>query len=72
MLVFFVSRLYRGWWIHSGFPDLCRILVANVVASAGFAAAGSILLPSFPRSVYCIDFLLSFLLTAGARFAVRF
>ena len=36
MLVFFVSRLYRGWWIHSGLPDLFRILVANVIASAGW------------------------------------
>jgi FlaA1/EpsC-like NDP-sugar epimerase len=43
-----------------------------VVASAGFAAV--VLLgigTAFPRSIYIIDFVLCFLMTAGARFAVR-
>jgi FlaA1/EpsC-like NDP-sugar epimerase len=70
--VFLLARLHRGWWRFVGINDLLRVLFANVVASAGFAAV--VLLgigTAFPRSIYIIDFVLCFLMTAGARFAVR-
>ncbi len=55
-----------------GILDLVQVLGGNLLASVGFVAAGLVLMgPSFPRSVYAIDFFLCFLLTGGIRFAVR-
>ncbi len=79
--VFLLAGLHRGWWRFVGINDLLRVFFANLVASAVFTAA--VLLTtgpgpgaprdsgSFPRSIYVIDFVLCFLMTAGARFAVR-
>lgn len=64
--------LDHGWWRYVGLPDLRRVFFANCVASLVFAGYAVIVFGrSYPRSVYIIDFLLSFLFTAGARFAVR-
>jgi FlaA1/EpsC-like NDP-sugar epimerase len=72
MLVFLAARLHRGWWRYVGMRDLARVSVANVLASALFAGAAWWWIgPVFPRSIYLIDFLICFLITAGARFAVR-
>jgi FlaA1/EpsC-like NDP-sugar epimerase len=73
MPIFVASRLDRGWWRFVGIPDLWRVLVANGIASAVFIA---IALPwlspaGFPRAVFLIDFLICFLTTGAARFAVR-
>lgn len=73
ILAFILVGLQLGWWRYAGLPDLLRIYVGNVAASA--LAAISLFFwfgPSFPRSIYVIDFLICFLLTAGARFCVRF
>ena len=78
--VFLLAGLHRGWWRFVGINDLLRVFFANLVASAAFTAAvllsgpatgGSPNSGSFPRSIYVIDFVLCFLMTAGARFAVR-
>ncbi|MBV8905094.1 MAG: polysaccharide biosynthesis protein, partial [Acidobacteriia bacterium] len=72
LTVFFFARLHRGWWRLVGMPDLIRVFSANTVASVLFAAAAYLTWgPGFPRSIYLLDFLLCFVLTAGARFAVR-
>ncbi len=73
MLVFYLTGLHRRWWWRFvDMIDLYRVLVANVFASLGFVAAALVVIgPAFPRSIYCLDFLLCFLLTAGARFAAR-
>ena len=72
MLIFYLAGIEHGWWRFSGLADLVKIFVANIVASAAFTIATSIVVGSrFPRSVYLIDFLLCFLATAGARFGVR-
>lgn len=70
--VFYFYGLHRGWWQFVGMADLARLVVANVVASAGFTAItlGFIGRP-FPRSIYVIDFILCFLISSGSRFAVR-
>jgi len=72
MAVFFAGRLHAGWWRYAGLSDLVRVFIVNVVASVLATAAivwqgGA----ELPRSVYGIDFLLCFLLCAGARFSVR-
>ena len=71
-LVFFSMRLYRSWWQMAGIADLIQLLKVNAIASVAFAAAGlAILHLNVPRSIYVLDFLLCFLLIAGARFSVR-
>jgi FlaA1/EpsC-like NDP-sugar epimerase len=69
---FYFFGIDRGWSGYAGISDAQRILRANVFASAFFAIAVVFVVGSgFPRSVYCIDFLLCFLLTSGARFSKR-
>ena len=77
--VFLLARLHRGWWRFVGINDLLRVFFANAIGSVCFTAAvllttGPAEAPgagAFPRSIYVIDFVLCFLMTAGARFAVR-
>jgi FlaA1/EpsC-like NDP-sugar epimerase len=73
MLAFVAGGLNKGWWRYAGLTDLVRIGVVNIGAS-GMSAIALFLCfgPAFPRSVYAIDFLVCFLLTAGSRFCVRF
>jgi FlaA1/EpsC-like NDP-sugar epimerase len=64
--------LDRGWWRFVSIADAGKVLGANCAASAAFVLVTyAVFGKAFPRSVYVIDFLLSFLLTAGLRFAVR-
>jgi FlaA1/EpsC-like NDP-sugar epimerase len=72
IVVFLVARLHRSWWSFADITDLVRVFWANVVASSGFTAVVWVGIgPPFPRSIYVIDFVLCFMLTAGARFAMR-
>ncbi len=72
ILVFRVTGCDRGGWRYAGLPDMYRLLVANLFGSAvwcglAFAWMG----PAFPRSIYGIELVLSFLGTGGARMVVR-
>ena len=72
MSVFAAARLDRGWWNLVGMPDLARVLLGNLIGSAGFTLASWFIQGTgFPRSVYFIDFIICFLGTGGVRFAVR-
>jgi FlaA1/EpsC-like NDP-sugar epimerase len=69
---FRLASLDRGWWRFVGMADLLRVLVANAAGSLAFAAVALLAIGTpFPRSIYFIDFLICFLLTAGSRFCVR-
>jgi FlaA1/EpsC-like NDP-sugar epimerase len=72
VVVFYLLDLDRGWWRYVSIPDLLRLIAGN---AAGSALACLWLLcfgtPNFPRSLYVVDFVLCFLLTAGVRIAVR-
>jgi len=69
---FVLLGLDRGWWRYVSLHDLGRLASANLLASTASAAAILALTPvGFPRSIYVIDLLLSFLLTAGLRAGVR-
>jgi FlaA1/EpsC-like NDP-sugar epimerase len=71
-VAFHFGQLDRGWWRFVGVRDLYGILLANAAGSALFTLISRLFLGStFPRSVYFVDFMLCFLGTAGARFAVR-
>jgi FlaA1/EpsC-like NDP-sugar epimerase len=69
---FYFFKMDRGWWRYASIRDLARLAAANVAGSVlgclvllAFAPKG------FPRSIYFLDFMLCFGLTAGARLAVR-
>lgn len=64
--------LNRGAWRHTGIPELYRLAWANAIGSVIFTGATLWFVGlSFPRSVYCIDLLICFLVTCGARVCVR-
>lgn len=71
--VFARAGLFGGSFRFASIRDLSRILAANIIASGLFAAVVVLWLAAagFPRSVCAIDFLICFLVTAGARFVVR-
>jgi FlaA1/EpsC-like NDP-sugar epimerase len=73
VIVFYIFGLYRGMWRYTNFHDMWRILQACVAASMLV-----ILLLLFwnrflgyPRSVFVIDFVLSFLFCGGFRAIIR-
>jgi FlaA1/EpsC-like NDP-sugar epimerase len=71
-LVFQLFRLDHGWWRYVSVPDLLRVAYANLAGSA-LGAAGILLFASrgFPRSIYFVDFLVCFVVTAGVRLTAR-
>ncbi len=70
--VFRAFRLDHGWWRYVSVLDIHRLLIANI---AGSVLSDLILiflfLDGFPRSVYLLDFILSFLGTAALRVTSR-
>src|ERR1039457_5706715 len=72
IVVFHLLKLDRGWWRYVSIRDLARLATANAIGSvAGYLLLALFAPRGFPRSVYFLDFLLCFGLTAGARLAVR-
>lgn len=71
-VAFRLSGCQRLGWRHIGIFDLTRLFIGNLAGSIAFT--GAVLLevgPQFPRSVYVIDFVLFFLISAGSRVSVR-
>ena len=72
ILAFHLFKLDRGWWRYASIRDVARLAAANLVGSALGCLGLLWLAPGgFPRSIYFLDFLLCFGMTAGARLAVR-
>ena len=72
MPVFWIVRLYKGWCRFVDFEDIAPVLGANLLASVLFGAAGQLIFgPWPPLSIYLMDFLLCFVLSSVARFALR-
>jgi len=71
-IMFHLFRCDRGGWRYTGLADMNVLLTANLAGSLIFALSAYALYgAAFPRSVYCIDLLVCFLLTAGIRLVVR-
>jgi FlaA1/EpsC-like NDP-sugar epimerase len=61
-----------GVWRYFSIPDLVRLLGANLIGSSIAAPLLMLYCPTpFPRSILLIDFVFTFLLTAGARVLTR-
>jgi FlaA1/EpsC-like NDP-sugar epimerase len=72
LLAFTLFRLHRSWWRIVGIFDLARIGLANLVGSAlATALSFEFIGAEFPRSIYILDGLICFLLTAGLQFSYR-
>lgn len=70
--VFALLRVDRTSWRHVSLDDLARLAAGNLFGSLAGCAGILWLAPrGFPRSIYILDLLLSFLLTAGLRVSVR-
>jgi FlaA1/EpsC-like NDP-sugar epimerase len=73
LCLFYAYNLFQGWWRYVGISDLIDIAKANLVSTlliivASYAFFG---LSDFPRSVFVLDLVLTFLFVGGVRFAVR-
>jgi len=72
ILAFYFFKMDRGWWRYASIRDVAHLAEANL---AGSVLAGVALLwlspRGFPRSIYFLDFMLCFGMTAGVRLAVR-
>ena len=71
---FYVLKLYKGMWRYTSVDDLFRIFLASglcslVIISALLYRFGHL---GLSRSVFIIDFLLTFILISASRFSVRF
>ena len=75
LVVFAAFGLYQKWWRYVSGRDFLLIVRAVAVASAilvvVFTVAASPSPHTLPRSVAVIDFMLTLMLIAGARLAVR-
>jgi FlaA1/EpsC-like NDP-sugar epimerase len=72
--VFAAFGLYQKWWRYVNGRDFLTIVRAVAVASAIVVVLFTVLKPfdhDLPRSVAVMDFILTLLLIAGARLAVR-
>jgi FlaA1/EpsC-like NDP-sugar epimerase len=72
IFAFYFFKMDRGWWRYASIRDVARLALANLVGSL----LGCLVLPwfapnGFPRSIYFLDFMLCFGMTAGIRVAVR-
>jgi FlaA1/EpsC-like NDP-sugar epimerase len=74
LAVFYAFGLYQKWWRYVSGRDFMLILRAVVVSSLLLVVCFAVAKPfahSLPRSVEVMDFILTALLIAGARLAVR-
>jgi FlaA1/EpsC-like NDP-sugar epimerase len=74
LIVFAALGLYQKWWRYVTGGDFAGILRAVAVSSAILVVAFTVIHPfedDLPRSVAVMDFLLTLMLVAGARLAVR-
>jgi FlaA1/EpsC-like NDP-sugar epimerase len=73
LLTFLMFGLYRGMWRYTSLLDLFNILKAATTSSAGIFL-GVLFMHSFfgfPRSVFIIDWILTFAFIGGIRVAIR-
>ena len=70
---FFFFGLYKGMWRYTGIYDLENLIKACVISSGiiVFILVLKVRFVGFPRSVFAIDLLLTFLFLSGIRVGIR-
>jgi FlaA1/EpsC-like NDP-sugar epimerase len=73
LFVFIGFGLYRGMWRYTSFFDLFNVLKATITASAGiiFAILYTTGFSGYSRSVFILDWILTFIFIGGVRVAIR-
>lgn len=73
LFVFMVFRLYKGMWRYTSLVDLLNVLKATMTSSIGAILAVLFIyrFEGFPRSVFILDWILTFILIAGVRVTIR-
>jgi len=71
--VFYFFGLYKGMWRYTGIYDLENLVKACVISSGiiVFILVLKVRFVGFPRSIFVIDLLLTFLFLSGARVGIR-
>ena len=73
LIIFYFCGLYKGMWRYTSFEDLKSIFNATIISS--FIIISSILFINrfrgYSRSIFVIDFMLTFIFICAARVAVR-
>ncbi len=74
VVIFFLFNSYRGMWRFTTLDDLWWLAQANLTAMILLVIATPLIFPhqSFPRSVFLIDGLLTFIMSSGLRVGIRF
>jgi len=72
-LVFYYFGVYYGLWRYVSINDIWQIFKASVISSVLFVLLVVFFhgLQGFPRAIFILDFLLSFVLVSGIRFFTR-
>ena len=70
---FFFFGLYKGMWRYTGIYDLENLIKACVISSGiiFFILVLKVRFVGFPRSIFAIDLLLTFLFLSGVRVGIR-
>jgi len=73
LITFYMFGLYKGMWRYTSLVDLLNLLKATVTSSSGIILAVLFYyrFEGFPRSVFIIDWVLTFLLIGGIRVLIR-
>ena len=70
---FFFFGIYKGMWRYTGIYDLENLIKACVISSGivVFILVLKVRFVGFPRSVFAIDLVLTFLFLSGVRVGIR-
>jgi len=73
LVVFMSFGLYKGMWRYTSLVDLFKVFKATIASSAVIILAILFVyrFEGFPRSVFVLDWILTFIFIAGIRVAIR-
>ena len=73
LMCFYFFGLYKGMWRYTGIYDLENLIKACVISSGVivFILVLKVRFVGFPRSIFAIDLLLTFLFLSGTRVGIR-
>jgi FlaA1/EpsC-like NDP-sugar epimerase len=73
LLFYYLSGLYRGLWRYASISDLLKIVNSATLGSITFLVFVHVVIgdPSYPRSVYALDWMLFIILSGGTRLFIR-
>ena len=74
LFIFIAFNLYRGMWRYTSLVDMLNILKATITSSVGIVLAILFIyhFKKFSRSVFFLDWILTFIFILGIRVAIRF